>query len=275
VNSSGAAIKLESVKTETVSNGGAVGDGKTTEAGDDSTKPVNGSSEAAGAKSGNQSTNSPLNWQADLALSKEKPPNAQAKSKNGSTTAGIKEEPADGQILNGSDGESESADEEGGKHFSSLRELLIRPTPKTSSKNPTAKRQRIETPEDIISFVIKNGMDREPSPDTNTNNTQNAQKWKENSISNNGGTDENPAADEELKPFIRTLDVYRTIRRRDPLPVRIMVGVISLKLYPNIPHSWLCNGKLLRLHDPCNPSNYKIFQVSELIREVVYFRFDG
>ena len=283
MNSSGAAIKQESVKTEPVSNGEAGSDGKTTEVGHDSTKPLNGSSEAADAKSGNQSTNSPLNWLADLALSKEKRPNAQAKSKNGSATAGIKEEPADGQILNGSDGDSEPVDEEddeGGEHFSTLRELLIRPAPKTSSKNPdqvapTAKRQRIETLEDVISCVIEHGVDRESSPDTNTNNTQNAQKQKENSTSNNGETDEVPVANVELKHFIRKVDVYRTIRRRDPLPVRIMVGTESLKLYPDIPHSWLCNGKLLRLHDPCNPSNYKIFQVSELIRVAMSSRYDG
>ncbi|ESO96842.1 hypothetical protein LOTGIDRAFT_214375 [Lottia gigantea] len=31
-------------------------------------------------------------------------------------------------------------------------------------------------------------------------------------------------------------------------------------LYPDVPHSWLCDGKLLRLHDPQHKGNLKIFQ---------------
>ncbi|XP_071828267.1 uncharacterized protein [Apostichopus japonicus] len=31
-------------------------------------------------------------------------------------------------------------------------------------------------------------------------------------------------------------------------------------LYPDVPHSWLCDGKLLRLHEPSNKGNFKIFQ---------------
>lgn len=31
-------------------------------------------------------------------------------------------------------------------------------------------------------------------------------------------------------------------------------------LYPDVPHSWLCDGKLLRLHGPSDKGNFKIFQ---------------
>lgn len=31
-------------------------------------------------------------------------------------------------------------------------------------------------------------------------------------------------------------------------------------LFPDVPHSWLCDGKLLRLHEPGNKGNFKIFQ---------------
>lgn len=31
-------------------------------------------------------------------------------------------------------------------------------------------------------------------------------------------------------------------------------------LYPDVPHSWLCDGRLLRLHDPRHRGNLKIFQ---------------
>lgn len=30
-------------------------------------------------------------------------------------------------------------------------------------------------------------------------------------------------------------------------------------LYPDVKHSWLCDGKLLRLLDPQQPSNFKLF----------------
>ncbi|XP_058446850.1 uncharacterized protein LOC131427559 isoform X2 [Malaya genurostris] len=33
----------------------------------------------------------------------------------------------------------------------------------------------------------------------------------------------------------------------------------SLKLYPNVEHQWLCNGRLLRLLDPLNDDNYTTF----------------
>ena len=31
-------------------------------------------------------------------------------------------------------------------------------------------------------------------------------------------------------------------------------------LYPDVPHSWLCDGRLLRLHEPRHQGNLKIFQ---------------
>jgi lysine-specific demethylase 3 len=34
----------------------------------------------------------------------------------------------------------------------------------------------------------------------------------------------------------------------------------SKQLYPDIPHAWLCDGKLLRLLDSSNPNNYRVFQ---------------
>ncbi|XP_075732441.1 lysine-specific demethylase 3 isoform X2 [Rhipicephalus microplus] len=45
----------------------------------------------------------------------------------------------------------------------------------------------------------------------------------------------------------------------EDLPVRGSLADTSL-LYPNVPHSWLCDGKLLVLHDPRNKHNLTIFQ---------------
>lgn len=49
-------------------------------------------------------------------------------------------------------------------------------------------------------------------------------------------------------------------RNRRYLPLRIMTLSASLKMYPNVPHMWLCEGKLLRLLDPLNTGNTDLFQ---------------
>lgn len=49
-------------------------------------------------------------------------------------------------------------------------------------------------------------------------------------------------------------------RRSRYLPIRIMTLSTSRLLYPDVPHAWLCDGKLLRLLSPTNPGNIKIFQ---------------
>lgn len=48
--------------------------------------------------------------------------------------------------------------------------------------------------------------------------------------------------------------------KTEVIPIRVMSLNESKLLYPDTPHSWLCDGKLLRLHDPMNPNNYKMFQ---------------
>lgn len=48
--------------------------------------------------------------------------------------------------------------------------------------------------------------------------------------------------------------------KTETLPVRVMNVAESKQLYPDTPHSWLCDGKLLRLHEPMNPNNYPLFQ---------------
>lgn len=50
------------------------------------------------------------------------------------------------------------------------------------------------------------------------------------------------------------------------LPPRLMTKQQSEELYPNVPHSWLCEGYLLRLIDPSHSGNYRLFQVRFSIR---------
>lgn len=265
-----------SSKSDGLSNGDA--EGKSVDS--ESVKPVNGNpSQPAGdsKNGGNQIGSSLLNVLADVALNKEK---KSGKSKNGYGLAAKGEAPDGSTTAVGYDGESDmpSDEEEGGEHFSTLRELLIRPAPKTSSgKNseqnapPVPKRQRMETLEDVISCVIERGVDREPSPEasasatapaaTSATNPSTATAHTATSKDTNGEPEE-VAVDVELVHFKRRGDAFKTVLSRGMLPPRIMVLSESLKAYPDIPHSWLCTGKLLRLHDPTNPNNYKLFQDS-------------
>jgi len=94
----------------------------------------------------------------------------------------------------------------------------------------------MDTLDEVISSVIEHSVKKERSDSS-------------------GLDDEKPR---ELKHFVRR---YKwTQRGREPLPIRIMTLTESKSLYPNVPHSWLCDGKLLRLNDPNNPNNYQIFQ---------------
>lgn len=167
--------------------------------------------------------NSPLNWLADVALSNEDK----------------KEE-----CSSDSDGDKEG-------NFSTLRELLIRPAHKSNGSraaspantvaNPNnnglpknSKKSRMETLDEVISSVIEDTVHK----------------------SDELMHDVKPM---ELKHFVRRYN-WQT-KGREPLPIRIMTLTESKILYPNTPHSWLCDGKLLRLTDPNNAGNYRIFQV--------------
>lgn len=273
-NLNASSSKTDKMSNDGISNGDADGKG----ADSDSVKPVNGTpTQPAGdsKNGGNQTGSMLLNVLADVALSKEK---KTGKSKNG-YGATVKGEAGDGTTVNGSDGESDlpSDEEEGGEHFSTLRELLIRPAPKTNSgKNaeqnaaPVAKRQRMETLEDVISCVIERAVDREASPEASNSAATTAAAGSTSNSSapvtapskeTNGEQDE-VTVNVELLHFKRRVDAFKTgATGRGFLAPRIMVYTESSKAYPDIPHSWLCNGKLLRLHDPSNPNNYKIFQV--------------
>ncbi|CAD6208707.1 GSCOCG00003515001-RA-CDS [Cotesia congregata] len=184
---------------------------------------ANGSSEGKA----NGEENSPLNWLADVAL--------QNQDKNDS-------------------GSSSDSDEDRDGNYSTLRELLIRPSHKpngngsrsnsptnVNSPGPTSnnivkqgKKSKMDALDEVISSVIEHTAKEE--------------------------RDRNESGEKtcELKHFVRR---YKwTERGREPLPIRIMTLTESKSLYPNVPHSWLCNGKLLRLNEPHNINNYRIFQ---------------
>lgn len=126
--------------------------------------------------------------------------------------------------------DSSSSDSEEGSNFSTLRELLIRPAPEGEA--PPKKKQK-KNKSDILDDVISSVVDEKK--------------------------------DGDAKPFALSNVVkrYERGRGREELPVRIMTLTESKLLYPDVPHAWLCDGKLLHLTDPMHPGNYKPFQVNE------------
>ncbi|VVC92006.1 unnamed protein product [Leptidea sinapis] len=125
--------------------------------------------------------------------------------------------------------DSSSSDSEEG-NFSTLRELLIRPAPEGGDTQPKKKHKKNKS--DLLNDVISSVIDEKKD-------------------------DEN-----EVKPFAlsNVMKRYERGRGREELPVRIMTLTESKLLYPDVPHSWLCDGKLLHLTDPVHPGNYKPFQ---------------
>jgi len=72
----------------------------------------------------------------------------------------------------------------------------------------------------------------------------------------------NPNKRVVLKHFVRKKNKYLRTIPREPLPPRAMTLAESREFFPNNPHTWLCDGKLLRLLDPENSTNYDMFQVN-------------
>jgi len=61
---------------------------------------------------------------------------------------------------------------------------------------------------------------------------------------------------------VRKKNKYLKMFLREPLPPRVMTLQQSRVSYPNNPHVWLCEGRLLRLMNPLDPTNYNIFEVN-------------
>uniref|UniRef100_T1J383 [histone H3]-dimethyl-L-lysine(9) demethylase n=1 Tax=Strigamia maritima TaxID=126957 RepID=T1J383_STRMM len=56
------------------------------------------------------------------------------------------------------------------------------------------------------------------------------------------------------------IDNYPLKKRGKEFSSRIFTSLESRSRYPEIPHSWLCDGHLLCLHEPQNPQNVRLFQ---------------
>ncbi|XP_014240695.1 probable JmjC domain-containing histone demethylation protein 2C isoform X3 [Cimex lectularius] len=173
-------------------------------------KELNGDSGREKKENKSDDNSSTLSWLADVALSEDKKKTSEEKEENEFTS-----------------------DDDKDSNYSTLRELLIRPSGKSNgSRAPSPAKSQLETLDQVISTVIEHQVAKDE-------------------------------ARGELKHFVRK---FRRIGGPngvtvDPsLHVRIMTMTESKSLYPDVPHSWLCGGTLLRLLDSTNPKNYVAFQ---------------
>ena len=199
-------------------------------ANDNSNKPwkiVNGALNAALIKQesdltgySSESGNSPLSFFADVALTSEKLMSKNSSIKDGNDLKSNKKNKSE----NNEETEEVNEDDEEAKH-STLRELLMGPTSKNTKDKMNGS--PIVNSESSIGKEIKEDikLDEKESP---------------------------------LQHFTRRVQLIRRIIESPPIVSRKLDE--TKKLYPNVLHSWFCNGKLLVLHDPNNKNNIKLFQ---------------
>ncbi|XP_076367892.1 uncharacterized protein LOC143255703 isoform X2 [Tachypleus tridentatus] len=180
-----------------------------------------------------ESGGSPLSWLADVAL------NSSGKMLDrGKNERFMKGNESSSALVERTCDEIPGSDDERNDSFSTLRELLIRPSVKNgnggSSNSNVINNQRktlTSSLEEVISCVIEHGV---------------------------GRLDKTVKEEKQLKYFVRR---YPKVERGvGLLPIRVFTLAESILLYPNVPHSWLCNGKLLVLHDSQHNKNLSIFQ---------------
>ncbi|RWS29642.1 putative JmjC domain-containing histone demethylation protein 2C-like protein [Leptotrombidium deliense] len=159
-----------------------------------------------------ESGSSPLSWLADVALN-----SSRKLGTSNNSTDDDKDSPKD------VDGEDES-------HYSTLRELLIRPT-----NNKNGKETKVDTTKKIAEESVTG--ERQTKSDT--------------------GEVKEKIDEKALQYFTRR---YVPIRNSDGLPSRTCTLEETKKKYPNVAHSWYCNGRLLALCDPKQKQNLPLFQ---------------
>lgn len=235
---------------------------------EDTTKIMNGDCGGGAATMKKESAENvtALSWLADVALQNETttPTTTTTPEKNG----GRNEENKPLMLVVVATESDETTNQDDPNKSSTLRELLIRPSATnnngatTGGGKPNGSQQTVvvDSPLAKKKKSLEGGGDEPVDPLSMTPPTMiktDNVMIKEEVVVGVGDVDEKLEMPKqvELKHF-----VGRTRKLKQELPVRIMTVSMSNTLYPTVPHSWLCDGKLLRLHDPTHPGNYKIFQ---------------
>ncbi|CAL1277293.1 unnamed protein product [Larinioides sclopetarius] len=172
-----------------------------------------------------ESGGSPLSWLADVALNSSNKASDDQRDRDDEEKSEDQESNADASV---------ESDDEKNENFSTLRELLIRPTGKMGGKNcsgsSSSQKTLTSTLDEVISCVIE-------------------QKVRKSDKKNN---------EKQLLHFTRRYQMTKS--GRDLPPVRTCMLTESSLLYPEIPHLWLGTGKILLLKDPFHSGNMQLFQ---------------
>lgn len=153
-------------------------------------------------------------------------------------TSSCSAKPQEGQPSDLTEFKFEDDSSEEGENHSTLRDLLIGPTTKSNSNCLVKEEKELDVADETEKIAKKLKKTREQLFHEMMANTLEPIKKKE--------------ENEDL--------MSNQPRRNRYLPIRVMTMAYSQELYPNVNHMWLCEGKLLRLLDPVDPKNLKIFQ---------------
>ncbi|XP_054708176.1 probable JmjC domain-containing histone demethylation protein 2C isoform X2 [Uloborus diversus] len=174
-----------------------------------------------------ESGGSPLSWLADVAL------NSSSKIKDDQKDKDDDERLSEDLDSNADASNESDDDDDKSENFSTLRELLIRPTGKMGGKGgsgSSSQKTLTSTLDEVISCVIEQKVRKSDK------------KCKE----------------KQLLHFTRRYQMSRS--GRELPPIRTCILAESSLLYPEIPHLWLGNGKILLLKEPYHSGNMQLFQ---------------
>lgn len=134
------------------------------------------------------------------------------------------------------------------ENHSTLRDLLIGPITKSTPNSPPPNGQSDKTNE----TAGGGGAGDAKPPVTAKTPKKSHQQLFDEMMADTLETTKKKEENEDL--------ISNQPRRNRYLPIRVMTMALSQELYPDVKHQWLCEGKLLRLLDPLDPNNLKIFQ---------------
>lgn len=126
---------------------------------------------------------------------------------------------------------------------STLRELLTKTAGKggkvkNSSDSNKKKSKNTNSLDDVIQHVVEKQMPKSEYEHTNLSVSTTVEPMK-------------------LMHYTPRKGASSVLVRDTPIQIHNLTE--TSVLYPDVPHSWLCDGRLLRLHDPRHRGNLKIF----------------
>lgn len=156
--------------------------------------------------------------------------------------------------LNFDDDDNSSEGSSDDENQSTLRDLLIGPASKSSVNSPAEQQKDDKTMSDSDKST---SIDVKPAIKTPKKSHL---KLFDEMMADTLQTATKRKIDQQNTEDAEIDDFSNQPRRNRYHPTRVMTMALSQELYPNVKHTWLCDGRLLRLLDPSDPNNLKIFQ---------------